>query len=142
MCEPVRLTYTSESQGLRFKISSKCTEFVFLALYKTSIDTHGYISDKIIFKRFRNVLQLFKDTPVFFMGTVVRRCSVGDTKLEKGKQFCLLQRAAKRERARQNGASWREVQCKGGVERETEMKIECKRESKSIQRKVLLPATE
>lgn len=103
-------------------ISTKCFELVFLAPYKTSLTTHGYVS--VIFKRFINVLQLFKEAfTVFFMGTVVRRCSVEDSKFEKGRQFCLLQHTAvKREpdktvQAAEEG--WREKQ----------MKTECKRKS-------------
>lgn len=36
-------------------------------------------------------MQLFKEThTVFFMGTVVRRCSVEATQLERGRQFCFF----------------------------------------------------
>lgn len=108
--------------------------------------THHYSLDKTIFKRFMNLVQLFKEAhAVFFMGTVVVRCSVGATQLEKSRQVffflfvCFLQRAAKSP-TKQHKLERSSV--KGWREKKRGIKIECQRESKSMQRKVLLPDTE
>ena len=94
--------------------------------------SHAYILDTIIFKRFLSLVQLFKEThTVFFMGTVVRRCSVEAAQLERGRQFCFLAKCCQKpdktaqagEKLSVNGG-WRERE----REREAEMKIECQRE--------------
>lgn len=84
--------------------------------------------------------ELFKETlAVFFMRTVVRRCIVGDTKLEEGRQFCLMQRAAKRA---PDKTAWAGERFGVGGWGRVWMNIECRRESKSKQRKVLLAGME
>lgn len=71
----------------------------------------------------------------------MRRCRVEATHLEKGKSFVFCKELPK---ARfKNRTSWRQVQCKGRWrEKQGEMRIDCQRESKRMQREVLLPDME
>lgn len=68
--------------------------------------------DKIFFKRFINVRQIFKEAlAVFFMGTLVKRRRLEETKREKRRHFCL--RESRQGRRRKNKKSGREFECGG-----------------------------
>lgn len=103
----------------------------------TCTHTH-YSLNKIIFKRFINLVQLFKEAhTVFFMGTVVGRCSVAVGKEEAVLVFAKsCQEPDKTAQAGEKFSERVERKKKRGI------KIECQRESKRMQRKVLLPDTE
>lgn len=62
------------------------------------------------------------------MGTVVRRCSVEDSKFEKGRQFCLLQRTAVKRELDETVQAAEKLRAKEGW-KEKQKKTECKRQS-------------
>lgn len=106
-----------------------------MALCKTGIHTHRYILDKIILKRFLNPVQLFKETrAVFFMGTVVRRCSVEATQLEREK--AVLFRFFSQRAAKETAQASEKLSLKEGGEMKTGEEV------KACKRKALLPCME
>lgn len=85
----------------------------------------------MIFKRLINLVRLFKERHiVFFMEAVVRRCSFLSHAVRKEKAVLFLRKQLPR--AWQTGTSWREVQRKRKVRRETggEMKSERQKHAK------------
>lgn len=68
------------------------------------------------FKRFVNVRQIFKEAlAVFFIGTLVKRRRLDETKQEKRRHFCLGERCQGRRKKRAGG---RESECEGDEDEE------------------------
>lgn len=66
--------------------------------------------DKTCFKRLVNVRQIFKEAlAVFFMGTLVKRRRLDETKWEKRRHFCLGERCQGRRKKKEQAGENRSV---------------------------------